>query len=737
MKWGEADYPGAMAVMTQACQCVGGYAGRRCGFHCSRIGGTTAKTCEDSLPRTRCVLVGQGCSCAAEEWRSQSATFMEPQVCSALDECADDQFESVAPTASSDRECLPLTICETCEADPDYGTCVPEYVSTEATPYKDRACTPYVLGCKNAAATNYDCNAQMNKPSVCEFDLCLDKMCLNGAECGLGPTCSGPALSGCALNSASCTAVAASCTAAAAATTEETAACALVTGLDDNTACTATSNCEYTAAATTDEAAACALVTGLADDSACAATSKCEYTAEGTGCAVESDEACDFAAETAICDCSRTGFSGDRCEVKEARTVALDESTVSFSGIDTNLFHSLTGQTIEMEVILNDQFGVPRFGSEDVTAVVRDTANDVDLDGVSVTAQFRGAGMYLVSVTVESTGEFSIAVVVNDADANLFGFTFAAKNFEIVSVAGATTAADSTVTSPETVRAGTDFSCALVGRDVGGLETADTDVKMLWEGDVGAVPETVGDVGFTFTSTETLSITKAGPLVVTFQMLSGEEVSRTTIQIVAGPISAANTVVSASNTGFGMTARTAADLTAGDSISVYVSAKDIYGNSETSGTASFSGSFTDSLRAPSAEVVLVAGGADGFVFDDVTKMYTAVTMITRSNGAKCRLGQCVHGFYELRVVSGDTVVSPEVEPGATYVAPSCTGSAGCALNTDETDCDSGSDEACVFAAETGSKCSTCFCNRAVLLRSICTGPRLGSISPLIPKLYRH
>ena len=56
--------------------------------------------------------------------------FGDGSTCTAWTECTSDEYESAAPTATTDRACTALTVC-TAE----------EYESTEATATSDRACT--------------------------------------------------------------------------------------------------------------------------------------------------------------------------------------------------------------------------------------------------------------------------------------------------------------------------------------------------------------------------------------------------------------------------------------------------------------------------------------------------------------------------------------------------------------------------------------------------------------------
>ena len=80
--------------------------------------------------------------------------------CSALSDCTAGEYESMAPTATSDRACSALSECS---AD--------EYELVAATTTSDRICETIVKGCTDAAAYNFDSNANTDDGSCETLDL--------------------------------------------------------------------------------------------------------------------------------------------------------------------------------------------------------------------------------------------------------------------------------------------------------------------------------------------------------------------------------------------------------------------------------------------------------------------------------------------------------------------------------------------------------------------------------------
>ncbi|MEC7985458.1 MAG: hypothetical protein VX278_09855, partial [Myxococcota bacterium] len=111
-----------------------------------------------------CILFLAGCTdkssdtCAENEYRQES----EEAMCIPLRVCTATQYESVPPTANSDRECL------------DQTDCVPgEAVSQEATPTSDRICEPCSLG------ETY--TATINEPICTPVTICMDDQYISTA----------------------------------------------------------------------------------------------------------------------------------------------------------------------------------------------------------------------------------------------------------------------------------------------------------------------------------------------------------------------------------------------------------------------------------------------------------------------------------------------------------------------------------------------------------------------------
>lgn len=100
--------------------------------------------------------------CATTEYESMPATATSDRTCAPLTVCADDEYETMAPTATSDRRCAALTVC----ADDEYQTVEPtatsdrdcemvtecvsgEWESAEPTATSDRECTAHSAECNN------------------------------------------------------------------------------------------------------------------------------------------------------------------------------------------------------------------------------------------------------------------------------------------------------------------------------------------------------------------------------------------------------------------------------------------------------------------------------------------------------------------------------------------------------------------------------------------------------------
>ncbi|EGD78969.1 hypothetical protein PTSG_11806 [Salpingoeca rosetta] len=74
-------------------------------------------------------------TCTAQQYISTAHTATSDRVCSALRQCTSSEFELVAPTTTSNRVCQRLTVC-----DPET-----EYESVPAGPARDRVCAPLTV----------------------------------------------------------------------------------------------------------------------------------------------------------------------------------------------------------------------------------------------------------------------------------------------------------------------------------------------------------------------------------------------------------------------------------------------------------------------------------------------------------------------------------------------------------------------------------------------------------------
>ncbi|MBL8957672.1 MAG: hypothetical protein JNK82_43255 [Myxococcaceae bacterium] len=83
---------------------------------------------------------GQQCrpltTCNAYQWESAAPTPTSDRGCTNLTACTFTQYQTVAPTPTSDRVCVPLTVCT-----------ANEYQSRNPTPTTDRECTPVTPPC--------------------------------------------------------------------------------------------------------------------------------------------------------------------------------------------------------------------------------------------------------------------------------------------------------------------------------------------------------------------------------------------------------------------------------------------------------------------------------------------------------------------------------------------------------------------------------------------------------------
>ena len=100
-------------------------------------------------------------SCSSGEFVSMGALpGLFDIECSALSDCTAGEYESLAPTSASDRACSALSECS---AD--------EYELVAATTTSDRICETIVKGCTDAAAYNFDSNANTDDGSCETLDL--------------------------------------------------------------------------------------------------------------------------------------------------------------------------------------------------------------------------------------------------------------------------------------------------------------------------------------------------------------------------------------------------------------------------------------------------------------------------------------------------------------------------------------------------------------------------------------
>ena len=84
--------------------------------------------------------------CASDEYESTAPTATSDRVCTALTACASDEYESTAPAATSDRVCTALTVCP-----------AGSYVSTAPTATSDRGCTLCAAESYSATANAETC----------------------------------------------------------------------------------------------------------------------------------------------------------------------------------------------------------------------------------------------------------------------------------------------------------------------------------------------------------------------------------------------------------------------------------------------------------------------------------------------------------------------------------------------------------------------------------------------------
>jgi hypothetical protein len=101
-----------------------------------------------SLPGLSDIECSELRDCTAGEYESVAPTATSNRVCSPVSECSPDEYETVAPTPVSDREC---SVLSTCLSD--------EYESIAPTETSDRVCETIVVGCMDATAYNYNAAA--------------------------------------------------------------------------------------------------------------------------------------------------------------------------------------------------------------------------------------------------------------------------------------------------------------------------------------------------------------------------------------------------------------------------------------------------------------------------------------------------------------------------------------------------------------------------------------------------
>ena len=119
-------------------------------------------------------------TCTAEEYESVAPTATSNRVCSALSTCTAEEYESVAPTATSNRVCSTLSQCSSDEFEAlapsltsdrecsALSLCsANEFVLVAATSTSDRICETIIEGCTDATAYNFDNSANTDDGS-CE-----------------------------------------------------------------------------------------------------------------------------------------------------------------------------------------------------------------------------------------------------------------------------------------------------------------------------------------------------------------------------------------------------------------------------------------------------------------------------------------------------------------------------------------------------------------------------------------
>ncbi|MBL90878.1 MAG: hypothetical protein CMH56_03590 [Myxococcales bacterium] len=147
-----------------SCTCESGYFGD--GLKCNAWTACEVDEYESTAPTT---TTDRTCAaltvCVAAEYESTAATPTSDRVCMPLTVCTSAEFETTEPTATSDRGCTPLTECTNAEYETSEPTatsdrrCAPltictatEYESTAATAISDRVCVPVSV----CATTEYE-----------------------------------------------------------------------------------------------------------------------------------------------------------------------------------------------------------------------------------------------------------------------------------------------------------------------------------------------------------------------------------------------------------------------------------------------------------------------------------------------------------------------------------------------------------------------------------------------------
>ena len=108
--------------------------------------------------------------CTDVEYESQAPTNTSNRQCALFTICTDDEYQSKAPVArTSDRECSALSLCDPAASPPEYETQAP-------TAFTDRVCTRCAdetcRGCMIETDCEFDAEAKVHKEDTCTGNTC-------------------------------------------------------------------------------------------------------------------------------------------------------------------------------------------------------------------------------------------------------------------------------------------------------------------------------------------------------------------------------------------------------------------------------------------------------------------------------------------------------------------------------------------------------------------------------------